>query len=229
MPALWSINFRAEHRGDPQLSRSAVDAPAQFPGHVPGKAGPAPGSTSKPPKVSNWAAVSTPKCLSASPDTPSRALCPCIALLGYARRGLSAVSHTAYHASSDPGACASCPRRHGLACLRAGRDAGNSNVHSLYAIDFCSSFVVCVAMPSNTTRHSLSVTHGSRCACLCPFALLLEVCLAHWAWLSLSCRLKSEHAQLAYVVVAHARAPARQSVAWPVGHSPGGASTVTWL
>lgn len=100
--------------------RSAVDAPAQFPGHVPGKAGPAPGSTSKPPRgrVSKWAAVSTPNRLSASSDTPSRALCPCIALLGCARRGLSPVRHTAYHAGSVSGCLRKLPTAL-LACTPA--------------------------------------------------------------------------------------------------------------
>lgn len=207
--------------------RSAVDAPAQFPGHVPGKAGPAPGSTSKPPRVSKWAAVSTPNRLSAPSDTPSRALCPCIALLGYARRGLSPVRHTAYQAGCVSGCLRKLPTAL-LACAPA----------ETQVIATCIRY-----MPSTFAR-------ASWCALRCvaiqqhsAFALgdsRLSVCLSlplRPATGGLPCALgmakpllsPEKRGRPAGLRSRRPCAPARQSVAWPVGHSPGGASTVTCL
>lgn len=98
-------NFRTGHRGDPPL-----EAPSMRQPNLPGKAVPAPGARRRNHRGPEWPAFQPPRTPSAPSDTPSRALCPCIASLGYSRRGLQAVRHMANRARPQTGACASCPR-----------------------------------------------------------------------------------------------------------------------
>ena len=158
-----------------------------FPG-APGKAVPSPGSRPSKPPGPRMACVSTPKPRQHRlTHLPARARCrcPCIALLGYSRRGRQPVGHLPNGTRPRTGACASCP----WPCVCAGTTQVMAACIRLVDVDVCDASRR-VPLRCYPTLGGLRESLRSGNPVLARRLVLRELCLAHWAALSLCCCLK---------------------------------------